>query len=133
MVAYCLKALRADRDSGAKAILSFAVRIDDGSGAEDKLGQVQPGYFSDPATFISFLSTNERYASLVSQEWEWKRLGPPDFKDMSRKAEHKVQVRRDGHEWEDLFVNLQLADVGPEAAAPRRWLITSIYKQGVCK
>ena len=66
---------------------------------------------------------------------EYKFMGSPDFSDMSRKAAQKILVRRDGANWEDLMVNMQIVDVqrgGGEGDAPqktRRWLITSIYKQ----
>jgi hypothetical protein len=40
-----------------------------------------------------------------------------------------MQVRRDGANWEDFFVNMNLV----EAPTGMRWLISSIYKQGVAQ
>ena len=44
----------------------------------------------------------------------------------------KVLVRREGSNWEDLFVNMQLAEIKGDQGelSTRRWLITTIYKQG---
>ena len=35
---------------------------------------------------------------------EWKCMGVPETSDMSRKAVQKLLVRRDGKNWEDLFI-----------------------------
>ena len=50
---------------------------------------------------------------------------------MSRKAAQKLLVRRDGGNWEDLFVNLQLASTRVGEQERKRWLVTSIYKQQI--
>ena len=131
VVEYCLASLQASSEAGAKALMSFAVKYDDGSGAEDKLGQLQPGHFGDVVAFATFLAGHERYETLTQLE-EYKCMGPPELKNSARGAAQKLLVRRDGRNWEDLFVNMQLADMGPDAVTPRRWLITSIYKQGAC-
>lgn len=94
---------------------------------------MQPGHFDAPGALSAFFSREARYETLARLE-EWKCMGAPDFSDMSRKAVQKLLVRRDGANWEDFFINLTLADVaapGDELGMPRkRWLITSIYKQG---
>jgi hypothetical protein len=96
------------------------------------LGQVQPGCFANPDELRSFFASHERYETLSCLS-EWKCMGSPDFSDMSRKAAQKLLIRREGANWEDLFINMQLAEVatpGDAALPTRRWLITSIYKQG---
>ena len=59
-------------------------------------------------------------------------MGPPDLSNLSRSAVQKVLVRREGSNWEDLFVNMQLAEIKGDQGelSTRRWLITTIYKQG---
>ena len=135
VVMYCMRSLREGTDDGMRALLGFAVRVDDGSKCEDMLGQLQPGYYTDPADLRAFLEEHPRYRTLVSLS-EFKCMGPPELSDVSRRAAQKLLVRRDGKNWEDLFINMRLAEMqqnekDPEtgAPAPRRWLITSIYKQ----
>ena len=145
VVEYCMRSLLAkqgdDASEAARVLMAFAIKVTEGK-AEDFVGQLQPGYFSDPATLCKYLSGQPRYETLTRME-EYKCMGTPDFSDMSRKAVQKLLVRRPGKNWEDLMINMQLVEVGATGAinaagslgdgpAPktRRWLITSIYKQG---
>ena len=145
VVEYCMKSLLAQAmdgcsTDGCRTMLSFAVKADDK--AEDFVGQLQPGYFSDPRAFMNYIAAQPRYETLTRLD-EYKCMGTPDFSDMARKAVQKLLVRRDGANWEDLMINMAMVEVAPsadelppDAAAPapsqfkkRRWLITSIYKQ----
>jgi len=132
VVSYCMRAMKADQGNefpGLKVLMSFAVRFEDGK-PEDTLGQVQPGHFSAPAELADYLGGNARYQTLLELS-EWKPMGAPDFSNMSRSAVQKLLVRREGGNWEDLFINMQLASLdSSDAMANRRWLITTIYKQG---
>ena len=147
VVEYCMKSLLAQASDGCstdgcRTMLSFAVKADDK--AEDFVGQLQPGYFSDPRAFMNYIAAQPRYETLTRLD-EYKCMGTPDFSDMARKAVQKLLVRRDGANWEDLMINMAMVEVAPSvdelppdatatASAPsafkkRRWLITSIYKQ----
>jgi len=133
VVTYIMRSLKVDQGEdkvGLKALMSFAVKYDDGR-AEDTLGQVQPGHFTSPAAFAEYLSSEPRYQTL-NELSEWKPMGQPDFSNMSKMAAQKLLVRREGGNWEELFINMQLAEVGGDQGGlpRRRWLITSIYKQG---
>jgi hypothetical protein len=91
-------------DIGAKVLLSFAVsRKDDDDKPEDFVGQLQPGHFAEPAQLTSYLAAEPRYETLTMLD-EWKCMGVPETSDMSRKAVQKLLVRRDGKNWEDLFI-----------------------------
>ena len=137
VITYIMQSLQ-QPSGGGKTLLSFAVKVsrDTGSKAVDHVGQLCPGFFPDPQSLEDYLASHPRYETLTKLE-EWKPMGPPDMSDMSRKAAQKLLVRRDGANWEDFFVNMQLAEVAPpEGSAAsvtlptKRWLITSIYKQG---
>ena len=132
VVSYCLRAIKAGSEEdfdGLKALMSFAVKHDDGR-LEDLTGQVQPGSFGTPAELFAYLKQHPRYQTLA-QLSEWKPMGSPDTSNMSRNAVQKLLVRREGANWEDLFINMQLAEIKGTGDMPtRRWLITSIYKQG---
>ena len=142
VVEYIMQSLVALQSAGqgeaCKVLMSFAVKVREGK-AEDFVGQLQPGYFSDPQTLENYLSSQPRYETLTRME-EYKCMGTPDFSEMSRKAVQKLLVRRPGKNWEDLMINMQLVEVDASGATPpataggppksRRWLITSIYKQG---
>ena len=137
VVDYCMKSMLAQVEGcstdGCRAMLAFAVKMEDKP--EDFVGQLQPGYFNDPQAFIDYLAAQPRYHTLTQLD-EFKCMGTPDFSDMSRKAVQKILVKKAGANWEDLMVNMQMVEVeSPDADAPapakkRRWLITSIYKQG---
>jgi len=130
VVDYCMRSLRADSEQGCKALMSFAAKADQ---AEDILGQLQPGFFSDSSSLVAQLASQPRYETLTRLS-EFKCMGQPEFSNMARSAAQKLLVRRDGANWEDLFVNMQLATMdaveGEAPMASRRWIITSIYKQG---
>ena len=117
---------------GCRTMLSFAQKVSDK--AEDFVGQLQPGYFTDPQAFVDDMAAQPRYQTLTRLA-EYKPMGTPDFSDMSRKAVQKLLVRRDGANWEDLHINMQMVEVEEHSGADkkpgktRRWLITSIYKQ----
>jgi len=142
VVEYCMRSLLASQgdamSEGARVLMSFAIKVTEGK-AEDFVGQLQPGYFPDAATLTKYLSGQPRYETLTRME-EYKCMGTPDFSEMSRKASQKLLVRRPGKNWEDLMINMQLVEVDASGATPpataggppksRRWLITSIYKQG---
>jgi type II secretory pathway pseudopilin PulG len=117
-------------EQGLKALMAFAAKLG-GDKAEDHVGQVQPGYFSEPSALADYLAANPRYQTLLKLS-EWKPMGPPDLSNLSRSAVQKVLVRREGSNWEDLFVNMQLAEIKGDQGelSTRRWLITTIYKQG---
>ena len=80
------------------------------------------------AELSDWLASHKRYSTLTRLD-EYKPMGTPDMSDMSRKAAQKLLVRRDGANWEDFFINLQLVEVEKPMAA-KRWVITSVYKQG---
>jgi len=129
VIDYCMRSLRADAQAGSKALLAFAAKEDQ---MEDHVGQLLPGFFSDASEFVTHLASQPRYETLTCLS-EFKCMGTPDFSDMSKRAAQKLLVRRDGANWEEFFVNLQLTKVESEAesALPRmRWIIISIYKQG---
>ena len=130
VVEYCMKSLLAQAaggcsTDGCRAMLAFAIKYSDK--AEDFVGQLQPGYFSDPQAFTDYIAAQPRYNTLTRLD-EYKRMGQPDFSDMSRRAVQKLLVRRAGANWEDLHINMQMVETGEDKK--RRWLITSIYKQG---
>lgn len=126
VVNYILRSLMSGGADGAKAILGFAVTGPDYGALEDGLGQMQPGAFGDGASFLAYLAGHARYRTLTTLD-EFKLVDATDS-DYGRKVAHKLLVRRDGANWEDLFINLSLCDTaGP---AGKRWLVTSIYKQG---
>lgn len=136
VVSYCMRSIAAESEDGCpateegcKTMLSFAVSYDDKP--EDTLGQVQVGYFKSPQGLVDYWAQNPRYETLTRLS-EWKPMGPPEMKDNSRKAAQKLLVRREGANWEDMFINMALVDMaGEQGALPRkRWLITSVYKQG---
>lgn len=137
VVDYIMKSLKAQAadgcsTDGCKAMLAFCIKCEDKP--EDFVGQLQPGYFADPQGFIDYLAAQPRYRTLTALD-EYKVMGTPDFSDMSRKAVQKLLVRRDGANWEDLHINMQMVEVEGRKGAdelpgkPRRWLVTSIYKQ----
>ena len=46
-------------------------------------------------------------------------------------AVQKLLVRRDGANWQDLFINMVLAPANPDGGTPvPRWMVTSIYMSG---
>ena len=47
---------------GCRAMLSFALKVADK--AEDFVGQLQPGYFTDPQAFIDYLAAQPRYVEV---------------------------------------------------------------------
>ena len=96
------------------------------SKSEDSVGQLLPGSFDEPAALLQYFDANERYSSLLSLS-EWKCMGAPDFSNLSKIAKQKLLVRRDGANWEELFINMELI---PSEVVGKRWVITSIYKQG---
>jgi len=110
-----------------KTLLGFSLKDDEGR-FEDTLGQLLVGAFGAPDQLSDWLAAHERYSTLTRLD-EWKSMGSPDMSDMSRKAAQKMLVRRDGANWEDFFVNLALV----EANTGKRWVITSVYKQGVAQ
>ena len=118
VVEYCMRSLLAkqgdDASEAARVLMAFAIKVTEGK-AEDFVGQLQPGYFSDPATLCKYLSGQPRYETLTQME-EYKCMGTPDFSDMSRKAVQKLLVRRPGKNWEDLMINMQLVEVGATGA-----------------
>ncbi|KOO31058.1 hypothetical protein Ctob_012823 [Chrysochromulina tobinii] len=133
VVSYIMKSMKAAQEvpeQGLKALMAFAAKLG-GDKAEDHVGQVQPGYFSEPSALADYLAANPRYQTLLKLS-EWKPMGPPDLSNLSRSAVQKVLVRREGSNWEDLFVNMQLAEIKGDQGelSTRRWLITTIYKQG---
>merc|ERR1712060_140252 len=113
-------------EASCKALLGFSLKALD---AEDSLGQVQPGSFSDPAAMCDFLANQKRYRTLMMLE-EYKVMGPPNMSNMSRGAEQKLLVRRDGANWEEFFITMQLIETELAGVATKRWVISSIYKQG---
>lgn len=124
VVAYVMNAMQ---EGDFKTILGFSVK-DDGA-LEDTLGQLSVGAFGAPEQLSEWLASHERYSTLTNLD-EWKPMGPPSLSDMSRKGAQKLLVRRDGANWEDFFINLQLVDTEPTGL---RWLITSVYKQGAAQ
>ena len=94
---------------------------------QDHLGQLQPGCFGTPAALLAYYRTSPRYTILADMH-EWKCMGPPDTSNYARSAVQKLLVRGERGNWEELFVNMQLADVAEGVG--KRWLITTIYKQG---
>jgi len=136
VVDYCMKSLLAQAAAaaegcstdGCRTVLAFALKVADKM--EDFVGQLQPGFFSDPQAFTDYIAAQPRYNTLTRLE-EYKCMGTPDFSDMSRRAVQKVLVRRAGSNWEDMMINMQMVEVdGDEPTKKsRRWLITSIYKQ----
>lgn len=123
VVSYIMKAMTdCENEEGCKVLLGFAATADS---AEDSLGQVQPGAFPSPAAMKAFFDGHARYSSLMALE-EWKAMGSPEMSDMSRKAAQKLLVRREGRNWEDLFINMELVDA---ATVGKRWIVTTIYKQ----
>lgn len=131
VIEYIMRSLVAvddpEPDSGLRVLMSFSVAYEDGK-SEDVLGQVQPGCFSDPQSLGAYFASG-RYAALGSLE-EWKCMGTPDMSNMSRNAAQKLLIRRDGSNWQDLFINLILADSQVGGAANKRWLVTSVYMSG---
>ena len=126
VVEYVMRSMKADADAGAASLLSFAVKYD-GDKTEDHLGQLQPGCFGTPAALLAYYRTSPRYTILADMH-EWKCMGPPDTSNYARSAVQKLLVRGDRGNWEELFVNMQLAEVAEGVG--KRWLITTIYKQG---
>ena len=124
VIDHVLKSLASDTDAGLTAFLQFSLSNDDKP--EDHLGQLQPGFFGEPAELGDFLgsSAGGRYRILTALG-EYKCMGAPRTMDMSRQEEQKLLVRA-GDDWKDLFVNLQLMPFEPVP----RWLITSIYMSG---
>ena len=90
VVEYVMKSIRADAEVGAKNLMSFAVRYDDGV-QEDNLGQLQPGSFGAPAALVDYWRGHPRYAALADLD-EWKCMGTPEFSNMSRNAAQKLLV-----------------------------------------
>ena len=139
VVDYCMKSMLAQAEGcstdGCRAMLAFAQKCEDKP--EDFVGQLQPGYFNDPQAFTDYLAAQPRYATLTQLD-EFKCMGTPDFSDMSRRAAQKILVKNAGANWEDLMVNMQMVEVetpavdeeGQATTKKKRWLITSIYKQG---
>ena len=126
VVEYVMHSMKADADAGAASLLSFAVKYD-GDKTEDHLGQLQPGCFGTPAALLAYYRTSPRYTILADMH-EWKCMGPPDTSNYARSAVQKLLVRGERGNWEELFVNMQLADVAEGVG--KRWLITTVYKQG---
>jgi len=134
VVEHCMRSLLAQANDGCstdgcRAMLSFAIKVSDK--VEDFVGQLQPGFFSDPQAFTDYIAAQPRYNTLTRID-EYKTMGSPDFSDMSRKAVQKLLVRKAGSNWEDLMINMQVVETGAESeggAKMKRWLITSIYKQ----
>ena len=154
VLSHVMRSLQQGGLDGCTALLGFSLKPPSGGGVEDFLGQVcgwdcelyaaqsrnlppshsqvQPGFYASPQELLDYLLTHERYATLCSLS-EFKPMGPPEYSDMARRAAAKLLVRRDGRNWEDFFVNLELVDLGAGAPAPKRWLITTIFKQGVAQ
>merc|ERR1719305_438460 len=128
VVDYCMKSLLAQATAaaegcstdGCRTMLAFALKVADK--VEDFVGQLQPGFFSDPQAFTDYIAAQPRYNTLTRLE-EFKCMGSPDFSDMSRKAVQKVLVRRAGANWEDMMINMRIVDVGDddESTKQRRW------------
>ena len=77
VVEYCMKSLLAQAmdgcsTDGCRTMLSFAVKADDK--AEDFVGQLQPGYFSDPRAFMNYIAAQPRYETLTRLD-EYKCMG----------------------------------------------------------
>ena len=118
---YAMKAFAIDCDEGCRVLMGCAPK---GGEKEDSLGQVQPGAFADPRSLADFFGGHERYKMLLSVS-EWKCMDLT-MSNLSRNVASKLLIRRDGANWEDLFVNMQLVDT---EVVGKRWLITSVYKQ----
>ena len=89
-----------------------------------------------PKSLEDYLASHPRYETLTKLE-EWKPMGPPDMSDMSRKAAQKLLVRRDGATSASCMFTKKSSQLAPPegsdasvALPTKRWLITSIYKQG---
>uniref|UniRef100_A0A6U5MUD6 Uncharacterized protein n=1 Tax=Calcidiscus leptoporus TaxID=127549 RepID=A0A6U5MUD6_9EUKA len=123
VVQHMMRAFVLDASKGCEVCMGFSPK---GGAQEDSLGQVQPGAFADPASLHSFFGGHDRYRTMLSIS-EWKCMGGPDMSDLSRRAAQKLLIRREGANWEDFFCNLQLIDT---EVVGKRWLITSVYKQG---
>ena len=57
---------------------------------------------------------------------------PTDLVVRISQAAQKLLVKRDGANWEDLMINMQMVELDDDdpTSKKRRGLITSIYKQG---
>jgi len=99
------RVMEAMRKGDFVALLGFSVKAD--GSVEDPLGQLSVGAFGSADELRGFLAKHERYSTLTKIE-EWKPMGPPDMSSMSRKAAQKLLVKRDGGNWEDLFINMQV-------------------------
>ena len=127
VVDHVMRSMKVDADVGATSLMSFAVKYASDGKTEDHVGQLLPGSFGTPKALVDHFKTSARYAILTNLE-EWKCMGPPDTSNYTRNAVQKLLVRGDGGNWEELFVNMQLAEV--TEGVGKRWLITTIYKQG---
>ena len=107
---------------GCRVLLSFAASVDDNETC-DFLGQVQPGAFGDPAALVAFLSSEPNYRTLATLG-EWKESGGPETSNYGRSCAQKLLVRRDGSDWEQMYMNMQLCDT-PHG---KRWIVMTIFK-----
>jgi len=82
------------------------------------------GYFRDPAMCVDYFEGESRYRVLTDLA-EWKLMGPPEVSNYARNVAQKMLVRAEDGNWEDMYMNLALADT-PDVG--KRWIILSIYK-----
>jgi hypothetical protein len=90
---------------------------------------MRPGFFRDPEMCRGYFEEEDRYRVLTDLA-EWKFMGPPEDppggSNYGRKIAQKMLVRAEGGNWEDMYMNLALADT---PGVGKRWIIVSIYKQ----
>ena len=125
VVRFVMNALKRSPEDGVTALLQFSAQTD-GMEQLDFVGQLQPGAFS-PEALLRYFETEPRYQALSAVS-ESKAMGQPELKHNAKKAVQKLLVRREGRNWEELFINLVLTEAPPPMY--KRWLVASIYKQG---
>jgi len=111
-----------DAREGCRVLMSFSAADEDGP--VDSLGQLRPGYFNDPESCRDYFEMEDRYRVLTDLA-EWKAMGHPESRNYGKTVAQKMIVRAEGGNWEDMYINMQLADT-PDVG--KRWIITSIYK-----
>jgi hypothetical protein len=117
-----LKDQGANVQEGCRVLLSFSA-VDE-EGPLDSLGQMRPGYFSDPSMCREYFEGELMYRVLTDLA-EWKFMGPPENRNYGRNVAQKMLVRAESGNWEDMYMNLYLADT---PGVGKRWIIMSIYK-----
>jgi len=107
---------------GCRVMLCFAQEFE-GDRPVDSLGRLRPGAFVSASAFEDYLRSEPRYRALAVLA-EWKPMGAPETSGHGHAAAQKLLVRRDGANWEQMYLNMELRGTGEK----RRWLVMSIYK-----